>query len=50
VLLGSTSGSVLVENLIPLAVIGIITVPMGIWLFVRAEQFAKKTGRLKRTG
>ncbi|GAC1321487.1 MAG: hypothetical protein NVSMB22_07120 [Chloroflexota bacterium] len=40
----------LAPTLLPLAVIGIITVPLGIWLFSWAEHYAKRTGRLKRTG
>jgi len=45
------SGSVdLAANLVPLAVIGLVTVPLGIWIFGRAEHFAKRTGRLKRSG
>jgi ABC-2 type transport system permease protein len=50
VLLGHPSGAILAENLIPLGIIGIVTVPVGVWLFARAEHYAKKTGRLKRTG
>jgi ABC-2 type transport system permease protein len=49
-LLGNPSGSALVSNLVPLAIIGVVTVPLGMWLFGRAEHFAKRTGRLKRTG
>jgi hypothetical protein len=36
--------------LIPLAVIGVISVPVGVYFWARAEHFAKRTGRLKRTG
>lgn len=49
-LLGNPSGSGLLNALVPLAVIGIITVPIGIYLFGAAEHYAKKTGRLKRSG
>ncbi len=49
-LLANPSASGTLSNLIPLAIIGIITVPMGIWLFGTAEHYAKKTGRLKRSG
>lgn len=49
-LLGNPSAGGTIDNLIPLAIIGIITVPMGIWLFGAAEHYAKKTGRLKRSG
>jgi ABC-2 type transport system permease protein len=50
VLLGHPSGAVLVDNLVPLAIIGVLTVPLGVWLFAWAEHYAKRTGRLKRTG
>jgi ABC-2 type transport system permease protein len=40
----------LVGTLIPLAIIGIVSVPMGVFMWTKAERFAKKTGRLKRAG
>jgi ABC-2 type transport system permease protein len=40
----------LLGSLIPLAVIGVISVPVGVYFWARAEHFAKRTGRLKRTG
>lgn len=49
-LLGQITGGSLVSTLVPLAVIGIVSVPLGVWLFATAEHFAKRTGRLKRTG
>jgi ABC-2 type transport system permease protein len=49
-LLKHPSQTVLVSNIIPLAIIGIVTVPVGIWLWAWAEHYAKRTGRLKRTG
>lgn len=49
-LLGKVSHSLMVDSLVPLAIIGIITVPIGIWLWSWAEHYAKRTGRLKRTG
>jgi ABC-2 type transport system permease protein len=42
--------AVMVGTLVPLAVIGVVSVPVGLYLWSRAERFAKKTGRLKRTG
>lgn len=36
--------------LIGLTVIGLVTIPLGVALFLRAERFAKRTGRLKRSG
>jgi ABC-2 type transport system permease protein len=35
---------------LPLLIIGVIAVPAGLWVFVTAERFAKRTGRLKRNG
>jgi ABC-2 type transport system permease protein len=35
---------------LPLLIIGVIAVPAGLWVFVTAEHFAKRTGRLKRNG
>ncbi|MGH2448903.1 MAG: ABC transporter permease [Chloroflexota bacterium] len=43
-------GSDLAASLIPLLIIGAICVPLGVWLYGRAEHFAKRTGRLKRSG
>ncbi|HLX56323.1 MAG TPA: ABC transporter permease [Ktedonobacteraceae bacterium] len=34
----------------PLIVTGIVSVPLGVLIFKRAERFAKRTGRLKRNG
>ncbi|MDQ3865693.1 MAG: ABC transporter permease [Actinomycetota bacterium] len=34
----------------PLIVIGIVSVPLGIWVFKRGELHAKKHGKLKRSG
>lgn len=45
------SGQVeLAGSLLPLAIIGLVTVPLGVWVFSLAERFAKRTGRLKRSG
>jgi ABC-2 type transport system permease protein len=49
-LLGHVSNVNLWGSLIPLIIIGIITVPMGVWIFALAEHYAKRTGRLKRAG
>ncbi len=38
------------EYVWPLIVMGIIMVPVGLWLFRLAEQYAKRTGKLKRNG
>jgi ABC-2 type transport system permease protein len=49
-LIGHASGADIAGALVPLAIIGVVTVPLGVWLFGRAEHFAKRTGRLKRSG
>ena|SRR5579872_929115 len=49
-LLGHITGSALIGAVVPLLVIGFVTVPLGVWLFAQAEHFAKRTGRLKRAG
>ena len=43
--LAEVSGDVLV-----LLVTGIIFIPLGLWVFHVAEVYAKRTGRLKRSG
>jgi ABC-2 type transport system permease protein len=34
----------------PLAIMGVVLIPAGVWLFGRAEKYAKRTGKLKRVG
>jgi ABC-2 type transport system permease protein len=34
----------------PLIVMGVVFIPIGLWAFGRAEQYAKRTGKLKRVG
>ena len=34
----------------PLAIMGVVLIPSGLWLFGRAERYAKRTGKLKRVG
>lgn len=36
--------------LLPLLLFGIVAVPAGLFVFVAAENYAKRTGRLKRNG
>lgn len=50
VLLQHATASAVIDALIPLGIIAAISIPFGVWLFARAEHFAKKTGRLKRAG
>jgi ABC-2 type transport system permease protein len=34
----------------PMLIIGVVSVPLGIWVFRRGELHAKKHGKLKRSG
>ncbi|GAA5526579.1 ABC transporter permease [Herpetosiphon gulosus] len=36
--------------LLPLLGSGLLLVPFGLWIFLRGEEYAKRTGRLKRNG
>jgi ABC-2 type transport system permease protein len=38
------------QYIAPLIVMGVIMVPVGLWLFRLAEQYAKRAGKLKRNG
>jgi len=49
VMQGAGLGSIW-PSLWPLVVIGGVTIPLGFAVFLRAERFAKRTGRLKRNG
>ena len=42
--------SAVTHELLVLAVMGAILLPLGLWAFLRVEAWAKKTGKLKRTG
>jgi ABC-2 type transport system permease protein len=53
----STPGNLVGEplsNVLPelgiLLLMGIVLVPAGLWVFHQAERWAKRTGKLKRTG
>jgi ABC-2 type transport system permease protein len=37
-------------NVWPLIVIGVVSIPLGLWVFRRGEVHAKKHGKLKRSG
>jgi ABC-2 type transport system permease protein len=37
-------------DLVILLVIGIVLIPLGLWVFHLGEVYAKKTGKLKRSG
>jgi ABC-2 type transport system permease protein len=49
-LVKGTSVSELTGDVWPLLVAGAILIPFGLWAFGRAEQYAKRTGKLKRVG
>jgi ABC-2 type transport system permease protein len=38
------------DEIWPLLVIGAVSVPLGLWVFERGERYAKKHGKLKRSG
>ncbi|HEY6399991.1 MAG TPA: ABC transporter permease, partial [Blastocatellia bacterium] len=42
--------SAVTSELLTLALMGIVMVPLGLWVFGHVERWAKKTGKLKRTG
>jgi ABC-2 type transport system permease protein len=42
--------SAVTHELLILALMGAILLPLGLWAFVRIEAWAKRTGKLKRTG
>jgi ABC-2 type transport system permease protein len=49
-LINGTSVTGLLHDAWPLAVMGFVFIPLGLWAFGRAERYAKRTGRLKRVG
>ncbi len=49
-LLPDTAGKSLASYVWPLLVMGIIMLPLGVYLFQRAEKYTKRTGKLKRNG
>ncbi|MEM8487612.1 MAG: ABC transporter permease [Bacteroidota bacterium] len=42
--------SEVIPELTTLAIMGVVMVPLGLWIFGKVEAWAKKTGKLKRTG
>jgi ABC-2 type transport system permease protein len=55
--IGSGQGSVVgapisevASELLTLTLMGVVMVPFGLWVFGHVERWAKKTGKLKRTG
>ena len=49
-LLDGASLAAVLPDIWPLAVMGVVLIPAGLWVFGRAERYAKRTGRLKRVG
>jgi ABC-2 type transport system permease protein len=37
-------------TLLPLLLIGVASIPLGMWVFGIVERYAKRTGKLKRSG
>lgn len=50
ILEGATPGDVLVPSLLPLLLTAGVAMPLGLFLFGRAERYAKRVGILKRNG
>jgi len=38
------------DEIWPLLILGVISIPLGLWIFQRGELYAKKHGKLKRSG
>lgn len=49
-LIDGTPVGELLHDVWPLLVMGVAFIPLGMWLFDRAERYAKRTGKLKRVG
>lgn len=49
-ILDGTATSQLGQYLIPMTIIGALTIPLGMGVFTFVERYAKRTGRLKRSG
>ncbi len=47
---GPATWSGILPELSALVLLGVILVPLGLWMFGRAENWAKRNGKLKRTG
>jgi len=46
----ATSAGLFMPYVVPLLITGLITIPVGLYAFTRAERHAKQTGKLKRNG
>ena len=40
----------LLHNVWPLVIMGVVLIPLGVYVFGIAERYAKRTGKLKRVG
>ena len=47
---GGASMSELWKDIWPLLIIGAVSIPLGLWVFSRGELYAKRHGKLKRSG
>jgi ABC-2 type transport system permease protein len=47
---GAGARALLSEAILPLLLTGVIMIPVGLYAFMRAERYAKATGKLKRNG
>jgi ABC-2 type transport system permease protein len=49
-ILGGAGLTDLWDEIWPLILIGIVSIPLGLWVFSRGEHYAKRHGKLKRSG
>ncbi len=49
-ILDGTGAGALWGDIWPLLVIGVVSIPLGLWVFHRGEVYAKRHGKLKRSG
>ena len=49
-IMGGASMTELWSDIWPLLIIGVVSIPLGLWVFSRGEHYAKKHGKLKRSG
>jgi len=49
-ILENASWTFLIKDVLLLTVMGLAMIPIGLWVFSKAETYAKRTGKLKRTG
>ena len=49
-IIDGTPLSALLHDVWPLLVMAVVLIPLGAWMFGRAERYAKRTGKLKRVG